>query len=299
VVGPWAHEPWGRFVGDRDLGEAAESPVDELQLGWFDHWLRGRSLPLPPIRVFELGTDRWRTEDAWPPARAGTVRLHLHGDGSRSSAARSGRLRLDPSEASEEADVFVHDPSAPVPTIGGRGCSVTNGTIVGPRDRRQLESRDDVLVYDTDALAEDATVAGEVRCRLHVAFPGPAADFVVGLVHVEPDGRATLLADGIVRVAADGRCAGIDAHAIALPGGVLRVEFPIGQTCASVSAGDRLRIEVAGSSHPRWARDGDGPTRDAKRLGGSTGGVRRIFHDAARPSSVEVPVLGGALALRR
>ena len=42
VVGPWIHLPWQRKVGEVDFGPEAANPVDELQLRWFDHWLKGK-----------------------------------------------------------------------------------------------------------------------------------------------------------------------------------------------------------------------------------------------------------------
>jgi predicted acyl esterase len=57
-VGPWVHIPWSRTVGDVDFGPAADSDIDLLQLGWFDHWLKGIDtgvLREKPVRLFENG----------------------------------------------------------------------------------------------------------------------------------------------------------------------------------------------------------------------------------------------------
>lgn len=293
LVGPWAHEPWSRLVGDRDLGPAAESRVDEAQLEWFGHWLRGTPLEAPPVRVFELGSGRWREEDAWPPPKARRVRLHLQGPGTAAPGERAGRLlrHLPPDEPPDE---LVHDPRAPVPTIGGRGCSVTNGRIVGPRDRRGLERRPDVLAYETDVLTDGCTIAGEVRCELHVALSDRTADVVACLCHVEPDGRVTGLTDGIVRLTADRPDPGGERHPAR---GVLRTAFSIGHTCAAIARGDRLRIEIASSSHPRWARDRGRLAAAAGTPGTGAPTIQRVFHDPGRPSWVELPIVhGGILA---
>ena len=72
VIGPWAHIPWSRRVGAVDFGSAAESAIDELQVRWFDHWLKGRDtgmLAEPPIRLFEMGGSGWLALDRWPDPR--------------------------------------------------------------------------------------------------------------------------------------------------------------------------------------------------------------------------------------
>ena len=43
VVGPWIHLPWQQKVGEVDFGPEAANPVDELQLRWFDYWLKGKN----------------------------------------------------------------------------------------------------------------------------------------------------------------------------------------------------------------------------------------------------------------
>ncbi len=54
-------------------------------------------------------------------------------------------------------------------------------------DQRFAARRPDVLVYQTDALTEDITIAGPVSPVLHVATSGTDADFVVKLIDVFPD----------------------------------------------------------------------------------------------------------------
>ncbi|EAW33461.1 CocE/NonD family hydrolase, partial [Lyngbya sp. PCC 8106] len=41
IIGPWAHLPWGRKVGVIDYGIEANNPIDELQIRWFDYFLKG------------------------------------------------------------------------------------------------------------------------------------------------------------------------------------------------------------------------------------------------------------------
>ena len=54
-------------------------------------------------------------------------------------------------------------------------------------DQRFAGSRPDVLVYETEPLEEDLTVAGPIATTLHVSTTGTDADWVVKLIDVYPD----------------------------------------------------------------------------------------------------------------
>ena len=53
-------------------------------------------------------------------------------------------------------------------------------------DQRFASSRTDVLVYETEPLAEDVTVAGPLTATLYVSTTGTDSDWVVKLIDVYP-----------------------------------------------------------------------------------------------------------------
>ena len=66
IVAPWAHLPWGRKLGMIDYGVEAENCIDELQIRWFDHFLKGKDtgiLKESPVSLFEMGSNQWRYLD--------------------------------------------------------------------------------------------------------------------------------------------------------------------------------------------------------------------------------------------
>ena len=70
----------------------------------------------------------------------------------------------------------------------------------GPRDQRPAQALPDYgLIYRGEPLAEDLTIAGEVRVTLHVQSDCPDTDFVAKLIDLHPDGRAMLMMDGVIR----------------------------------------------------------------------------------------------------
>lgn len=295
VIGPWAHEPWSAVVGERDLGEAAANRVDELQLRWFGHWLRDEDPGLAPVTVFVLGANRWREEDRWPPPAAHLSRLHLRSATRANSLSGDGRLTAE-SPGAEPHDRFLHNPQAPVTTVGGRGCSVTNGTIVGPRDQRGVEARNDVLVYDTAPAQTHVLIAGEVHCQLYVSLPEVTADYVVRLVHVAQDGSTFAVTDAIARIAAAGTTSSATAEVATAAVGVARLRMALGDCCLALTAGERVRLDISGSSFPRFERNWNGhPPRLAPLAFTEATALQRVFHDVRFPSAIMLPVLEGRL----
>ena len=161
------------------------------QIQFFEDVLTCETSASPSIRVFLMGPDIWLDLEDWPPPRARQLDLHLCSD---------GRLTREPPGA-EGADAFVYDPRRPVPTVGGatflRGSAVAANA--GPRDRRSVSLRDDVLCYTTDPLAEPIRVVGQVSADLHVSADVADTDLAVALVAIRGD-REELVADGILRL---------------------------------------------------------------------------------------------------
>jgi putative CocE/NonD family hydrolase len=185
VMGPWRHGGWSRGDGDQlgDVRFNAKTSAfyrEHIELPFFQRHLKGRAAgPQPEAWVFETGTNQWRTHDAWPPKDARERALYLHA---------GGRLAFEPppEETPRDAhDEYPSDPARPVPyfektTIGMAAEYMT-------ADQRFAARRPDVLVYETDVLAEDVTLAGPLDAELHLATSGTDADWVVKLIDVYPD----------------------------------------------------------------------------------------------------------------
>src|SRR5687767_3586290 len=54
-------------------------------------------------------------------------------------------------------------------------------------DQRFVAGRPDVMVYQTEPLSEDVTVAGDIKPSLFISSSGTDSDFVVKLIDVFPD----------------------------------------------------------------------------------------------------------------
>jgi hypothetical protein len=181
VMGPWDHGGWSRGKGDR-LGFAgfhsntAEYYREQVEPQFFRYHLKGLGeMNLPEALVFETGTNLWRKQDAWPPAQAKSRSLYFH---------PGGKLKWEPG-ATNGFDEYPSDPAKPVPFIDYTAIGMTKEYMTD--DQRFASTRPDVLVYETETLQEDMTVAGPFTASLQVSVTGTDADFVVKLIDVYPN----------------------------------------------------------------------------------------------------------------
>ncbi len=291
LIGPWQHAPWSRRNGAMDYGPAGDNRVDLAQLAWFDHWLKGRPLAAdtPPVSYFLMSADTWVDGPAWPPAGVEPRDFFLHSDGRASSLSGSGTLTAT-SPDSEPPDIFVFDPGNPVPSLGGASCCQAATAPIGIFDQREVEIRNDVLVYTTAPLAEDVDVdvVGEVEVILFAVTDAADTDWTAKLVDVEPGGWASNVCDGIVRAR---YAASLESPSLIAPGTITEFRIALGSTAKRFLKGHSIRLEVSSSSFPTYDINTNTGTRSVEadpwhaRLATQT-----IFHDRDRPSCLRLPV---------
>ncbi len=192
VMGPWRHGGWSRDTGEK-LGDVSfnaktgEFYRKNIELPFFEFHLRGKGENrLPEAFVFETGTNVWKKYDTWPPKSSRQASLYLLAGGKLSFTASK--------ETTEVFDEYISDPAKPVPFINSVAVGMTVEHMLD--DQRFASSRPDVLVYQTDALEEDVTMAGPLRPELFVSTTGTDSDWIVKLIDVYPDDFETVEVDG-------------------------------------------------------------------------------------------------------
>ncbi|WP_217212480.1 CocE/NonD family hydrolase [Streptomyces sp. AC550_RSS872] len=256
VIGPWSHSDFSGDFPDLSLGIAASSGVmgghgdlTAMHVAWFDTVLKGDDTALrriPPVLLYFLGENRWRGFEELPAPTA--HRTWYLADG--------GRLLDHPGGDSRAA--YDYDPLDPVPTVGG--ATMIHGVRSGPADQRRVEARDDVLTFTSEPLTAPLTLFGEVRATFHASSSAPDTDFVIRLCKVSPDGVSIGLNDGIVRASwRDSYAAGTHRpghRSTPLePGRVYEFTVSLWSTACTLAPGERLRVQVTSSCHPRWDRN--------------------------------------------
>jgi uncharacterized protein len=321
IMGPWTHGARSTpFAGEVEFGSGATLDADggdlfARRLAWFDRYLKGARTAedQPPVRLFVMGGGsgrknaagrlehggHWRSERDWPIPDARLTPYYLAGDG-----------RLTTAKPAADADSLSYDfnPAHPVPTMGG---TVTSGEPLmrgGGYDQREraefygsrapylpVAARPDVLVFETEPLAEETEVSGAIEAHLWVSSDALDTDFTLKLIDVYPpsedypEGFALNLTDGILR------CRYRDSFekpALMQPGEVCRITVTAFPTANRFVRGHRIRLDVSSSNFPHFdvnpntgAPEGTGLTRRVAR--------NTVYVDAARPSQVVLPLIPG------
>jgi uncharacterized protein len=294
IIAPTLHCAYTRatentVVGERNVGDARWD-YDALVYGWFDTWLKGESTglldTLPRVRYYTMGSNEWKSAEAWPPPDAEMVTYYLASDEGANTRHGDGRLTTDP-PATDGSDGFTYDPMDPVPSHGGNVCCTGNAVQGGAFDQRDMEEREDILVYTSDPFPDGVEITGTIGITLYVSSDVRDTDFTVKLVDVAPDGTAFNLDETIQRVRYR---EGYDREVFMEPGQVYELGLSPLSTSNWFAPGHRIRIEVSSSNFPRFMRN--------MNTGGSTWneteGVvahNQVHHSRRYPSQIRLPMI--------
>jgi len=185
VMGPWRHGGWARNAGDAhgDIRFGAKTSrfyQESIELPFFEHHLKGVKSEAPAEAwVFETGTNIWHAYSAWPPPGAKSQTFFFQPDGGLTTTAPTQEGLFDE---------YVSDPKKPVPYSSKISLSIEAEYM--SEDQRFASRRPDVLVFSTDVLEGDVTLAGPLEASLWVSSSGSDADFVVKLIDVYPADHA-------------------------------------------------------------------------------------------------------------
>lgn len=285
IIGPWNHnEAYNGGGAWEDAYSIASSNLIDLvglRLAFFDEHLKHKPRAASArVRLFVTGANRWVEADAFP--KADPRILHLSSEGHANSSRGDGRLQSEPPGPHSPSDHFLTEPDWP--TVD----ALTPAK--GPRfalDLRERERTYDTLVYASDPLPAPMTLLGESELELFTAADAPDADIAVWLAEGRRDGASIMLGFGQIRLRYRG---GFETETLLKPGEVARVRISITYVAHRLAPGSTLRLLVSGTNFPLL----DPNPHSAEPIA-TARGVRRatqtIFHDAARPSRLLLPVI--------
>jgi uncharacterized protein len=215
TVGPWTHTQM--------LLKGAPTVVGE-SLDWLGAHLSGGRTSRSPVRVYVKATG-WLDLPDWPPAMPERV-LFLQ---------PAGRLGDVEPGADARASTFTYNPADPTPTVGGRMLAPEGGY----RKDAKLAERPDVLNFTGEPLPSDLCVVGAPVIELSHSCDNPYNDLFIRISEVDAKGASHNVSDGYRRGTTTSGTVRIELDAIA----------------HRFRAGSRIRVLVAGGSHPRFARN--------------------------------------------
>ena len=286
VMGPWDHDSMSVHIADitpkttigkRDFGVNAINTYGETVTAFFDYFLKGENngfIDNKRIRYFNIGDDDWRETDEWPPASSEVQSLYLSPNKMLSSNT--------PSQSSVSG--YTYDPSKPI--------TITEGTNIWSRsaqmrERSVLLERDDVLVFETEALEEDLEITGDISLELFASSSAIDTDFTAAIVDVYPGGYSLLIQEGILRASHRNKN---ESPSHINPDEIYQFNIDLWSTSYEIPAGHKLRLEVSSSNFPRFARN----LNNGEPFGMSSDIViaeQKIYFGEKYPSRLLLPVI--------
>ncbi|MDJ0511411.1 MAG: CocE/NonD family hydrolase [Crocosphaera sp.] len=232
IIGPWGHLPWGEKLGSQNYTKVAASFIDQYQIDWFDHYLKGKEvehLYSQPISLFEMGSNQWKHPQNWSSNQEKSY--YIFSQGLANVREDNGQL-VEKIPDHNIYDFIIHDPWRPVPSLGGHA-SIPSGSF----DRSQLDTRFDILTYTSKKLVQDLSLSGVPFAQLYCTSDAVSFDICVVLSEVFPDGKVYNFSQGYIRIN--------DAQ--------LPIQFPLQPTCIKLKKGNCIRLSISGACFPAYA----------------------------------------------
>jgi hypothetical protein len=313
IVGPWAHLPWGRKLGGVDYGIEASSPVDELQIRWFDQFLKGKDTGIfteSPVCLWEMGTNQWRYFASFPEQNQKV--FYLASNGLSSIKEDAGMLWEYEVEEVEEVEVVETFQGTSVQEVE-EGEILLRNTLLenefeqeiaefinnndilvhdpwrpvpalgghasipgGSFDRSTLDCRSDILTYTSATLEEDLYIAGEIIITIYCSSDAASFDLSAVLSQVYPDGKVNNFTQGYTRI-----------NSSQLP-----IKIPLQATCICISKGNCLRLSLSGACFPAYPVNcGTGKLPKESRLIEAQIITINVMSGADYPSQIQLSVI--------
>ena len=296
IMGPWYHGQWNSGKGDK-LGEAdfgfntSKWFQEEVLLPFFiQHLKGGDDAELATATMFETGSNRWRKFASWPPEETKNKQLFL--------ASNESLVAELPSDKENDASFseYVSDPNKPVP----HSASISRGwdRPYMVEDQRFTARRSDVLVFETEVMEHDQTLAGAIDLDLWFSTSQTSADIVVKLIDVFPGkdvnvdkvdsakgNRHELVRWGVIR----GRFRESMSEPVPfIANKPTKVAFELYDVLHTIKRGHKLQIQIQSSMFPFLDIN---PQNYVDNIFNATEedfvkATHKIYHNATYPSSI-------------
>ena len=297
LIGPWTHLDASSGAG---LPADGVPSLNDLELRWFDHYLRGVADPsmnsdVAPVTFWRIGAGHYERATSYPPADTSYTTMRLGGSATPGTPGTLG--------SAHPADGTGTLPYVPVAGVCSESTAQWTAGVVP--NNEQLCTGDHRLndlagiTYDLP-LAKTTRLAGTSMAKLFVSTTATDAFVTARLEDVAPDGTSTPLTSGWQvlslrkvdprkSVYRDGLMIQPwhpDTRESVLPvtaGSVYELDVEIFPTTAQLASGHTLRLALQSADEPH-------ATAAAPQAANAAGGVLTVYSSAKYPSQLVLGV---------
>ena len=299
VMGPWTHGSWAGANWNKfatyDFGSnTSKFYQDSLETVFFNYYLKDKgNFNAAEATVFETGSNRWKQYNVWPPKESFATTYYLQPNKKLSKIKPTVLINYDE---------YVSDPANPVPYTKAIQGNRNNGYMA--EDQRFAADRKDVILFETDFLNSDVTLAGKIIADLQVSLSTTDADFIVKLIDVLPPdepvpsfvAKGTDMA-GLERLVRAEVIRGKFRESFSIPkpfipNKITNVKFDLNDVAHTFKKGHKIMIQIQSSWFPlvdrnpqKFMRIPEANENDFQKA------TIRIYHDKKNASKIILPVL--------
>lgn len=236
TVGPWSHLPWGNTLGNRYYTSVANNNINELQILWFNKYLKGienYNLSERNTQLFEMGSNKWLSFDTIH--HKNNTQFYLNSTGLANIRDDDGKLLIDNSNNFDvQEDIIIHDFWRSPPSLGGH-----SSIIAGSFERSKLDNRSDIITYTSDFLKEDIEIIGDIELIIYAIADTKSFDLSAVFSQVFSDGQVYNFSQGYIKITDH------NAHEA--------IKFKLQSTCIQIQKNTALRLSISSASFPAYA----------------------------------------------
>lgn len=298
VMGPWTHGAWAaaewKEFGTHQFGTDVNKYFqDSIEMAFFNYYLKDKgNFNASEATMFETGTNQWKHFNQWPPVNTMPKNFYF---------GPNSTLLNNKNTALKSYSEYVSDPAKPVPYTSGIHAGRNDEYMI--EDQRFAAIRPDVLVFESDTLTNDMTIAGPIVADLFVSITGSDADFIVKLIDVLPeyekniDKKPGATMAGMQRLVRAEVIRGKFRNNLSkpepfVPGKVAEIKFALNDALHTFKKGHRIMVQVQSSWFPlvdrnpqKFLRIPEATESDYQKA------TIKIFHDATNSSKIILPVM--------
>lgn len=286
IVGPWGHtDTASTQLAGEEMGEEAGIDLLKLYRRWFDYWLKGidtKILEEPLVQLYAMNSRQWLKADTYPLPGTSFTPFYLSSTDGANTLAGDGKLHKEIPGKGKPYDEYVYDPGTPTPAL-----SHVFRTKGYKKYSQLLDSRKDILVYQTEPLEEPLTIVGPVSVVLYASSSAPDTDWFVNFEAVKGEEKVTPLCKGTIRARFRNS---FKEPELLEKDKIYKYTLDLWHTGITFEKGYRIRIEVTSAFFPVFSRNLNtgGHNEMEKEYVKAT---QRIYHTQEYPSHLLLPVV--------
>lgn len=235
IVGVWSHLPWGNTIGQQYYTSQANNNINELQITWFNKYLKGideGNIPKKNIQLFQMGSNKWIKLNHLPQKKI--KELYLNSTGLANLKDNDGKLiNYNQKNNQKQQDIIIHDFWRSSPSLGGHSV-IPSGSF----DQKELDNRSDIITYTSDFFQKEIEIIGYIALEIYLEADTDSFDLSATLSQQFIDGKVYNFSQGYIR---------INNHQVDKP-----IKFFLQPTCIKIQKNTALRLSLRPANFPSY-----------------------------------------------